>query len=303
MTDYLTVDVFADAPFLGNPLAVVPDARLLDPADFQQLAREFAYSETTFLLPPDDPANTARMRIFTPAEEMPFAGHPNVGTAYVAGRLGALFGQPVGDRMRFEEPAGVVDVALVRDGGMVVGADVRAPHDLAFGAERDAAIIAGLAAIDPDAVSTMTHPPVYASVGAGFLFAEVSLAALSAARPVNAAFQAEADRPAGAAVAALPALFLWARQPLRRDDGLALEARMFAPLSGIPEDPATGSAAAALGALLASLGIADRLSIRQGTQMGRPSIMTVRHGVDGTWISGRCAPMFRGTIGGRRPGW
>ena len=115
---YETVDVFAETRFGGNPLAVITDARGLSADEMQRIAVEFNYSETTFVLPPKDAANTAHVRIFTPTNELPFAGHPNVGTAFVLGRLGSVFGDATGNAMRFEEGAGLVEVALsCRDDG------------------------------------------------------------------------------------------------------------------------------------------------------------------------------------------
>src|SRR3954471_15232053 len=116
---YETLDVFTDRRFGGNPLAVVPDARGISDADMQALAAEFNYSETTFVLPPSDPANTARVRIFNRTAEMPFAGHPNVGTGYVL----ASQGRDTGGVLRFEEIAGLVEVRVARDsGGGLTGA-------------------------------------------------------------------------------------------------------------------------------------------------------------------------------------
>src|SRR5690349_4683774 len=130
---YVTVDVFTSSRFGGNPLAVIPDARGLSDDAMAAIAREFNYSETTFVLPPADPANTARVRIFTPTSELPFAGHPNVGTGYVLGRLESLFGKPTGNELRFEENAGLVVVELFRDGTEVTGAAITAPQPLSLG--------------------------------------------------------------------------------------------------------------------------------------------------------------------------
>src|SRR3569623_2677762 len=129
MADYRfeTVDVFTQARFGGNPLAVFTDATGLSDAEMQALAAEMNLSETTFVLPPADPANHARVRIFNRTAEMPFAGHPNVGTGFVLARLrgdGA-------ERLRFEEKAGLVEVRLVREAGEVVGAEIAAPPPLA----------------------------------------------------------------------------------------------------------------------------------------------------------------------------
>lgn len=125
--EFRTVDVFTTRRFEGNPLAVFPDASALTAAQMQALAAEMNLSETTFVLPPRDPGHTARIRIFTPRTEVPFAGHPNVGTAYVLARLG----RAGGETLSFEEPAGDVAVRLVRNqAGEVVGATVRAPQPL-----------------------------------------------------------------------------------------------------------------------------------------------------------------------------
>ena len=105
---YETADVFTSVAFGGNPLAVVFGAEGLPDSTLQKIAAEFCYSETTFVLPPADPKHTARVRIFTPVAELPFAGHPNVGTAFVLARRGEAFGRPVGTELAFEEQAGLV---------------------------------------------------------------------------------------------------------------------------------------------------------------------------------------------------
>lgn len=294
MTRFVTLDVFTDTRFCGNPLAVVPDARTLDPSDFQKIAREFNYSETAFVLPPADPANDAHVRIFTPNEEMPFAGHPNVGTAFALGAAGHVLGRAVGDTLRFEEQAGLVTVRLERRGGTMVAAHVRAPRPLAEGAARAVADVAALAGLPAGAVRLAIHPPLYASVGAGFLFAEVAADALPLAAPRVDAFVAERERlAADGAGAALPALMLWARGGAG-EGPVRLHARMFAPLSGIAEDPATGSAAGALGALLEARGLGAAFAIRQGKTMGRPSEIHVAVADDGVWIGGQCVPVHEG---------
>jgi len=130
--DFVTLDVFTDRPFGGNQLAVFPDARGLSDAQMQALATEFNLSETTFVLPPQDPAHTARVRIFNRSAEMPFAGHPNVGTGFVLAGLGR-------DRdgvLLFEELAGLVEVKVQRDAqGQLTGAAIAAPQPLSLGVE------------------------------------------------------------------------------------------------------------------------------------------------------------------------
>ncbi len=264
MPDYqfVTTDVFTDRRFGGNPLAVFPDASGLSDADMQALAREFNYSETTFVLPPADPAHTARVRIFVPTAEIPFAGHPNVGTALV---LAARMVTPP-EAMVFEELAGLVPIRLTRPGGVAM-ATLEAPQPLQTGPDIAAALVAGCLGLPASAVLAGTHPPVVASVGLAFAVAEVTPAGLAAAAPDTAGFRA--------ALAQAPtrgggfSLLAYAR------DGAAIRARMFAPLAGIPEDPATGSAACALAALLLSRTDLQehRLTIHQGIEMGRPSLL------------------------------
>src|SRR6202795_1321731 len=122
---FFTVDVFTDRQFGGNPLAVFPDATGLSAEQMQAIAAEFNLAETTFVLPPQAPEHTARVRIFTPRAEMPFAGHPNVGTAFVLARLGECHGRPIaGETMGFEEIAGLVPMALLQQGSTICGARV-----------------------------------------------------------------------------------------------------------------------------------------------------------------------------------
>src|ERR1700716_3601143 len=136
---YITVDVFPDRAFGGNPLAVVLDAGSLSTTQMQAIASEFNYSETTFVLPPRDSANDAQVRIFTVTSEIPFAGHPNVGTAFVL----ATQAKTPPERLRFEEGAGLVSVEILKEGGRVVGAELTAPQPLnkltQFGAGQTAA--------------------------------------------------------------------------------------------------------------------------------------------------------------------
>src|SRR5437763_10747790 len=129
--NFVTVDVFTTTQFAGNPLGVVLNAEGLSSEQMQAIAAEFNLAETTFVLPPKDPAHTAEVRIFTPRHEMPFAGHPNVGTAFALARAGDNYGKPItGDRLIFEEKAGLVPIDLIRDGTTVVGARLAAPQAL-----------------------------------------------------------------------------------------------------------------------------------------------------------------------------
>src|SRR5277367_3536813 len=125
--EFVTVDVFTDRRFGGNPVAVVRNGEGLTTAQMQSIAGEFNLSETTFVLPPKDAAHTAEVRIFTPKAELPFAGHPNVGTAFAVARLGSVYGRAVGDPLLFEEQAGLVPVEVLRDNDGIVGARLTAP--------------------------------------------------------------------------------------------------------------------------------------------------------------------------------
>lgn len=288
--DYVTVDVFTTRRFGGNQLAVFPDAAGIDDATMQALAAELNYSETTFVLPPDNPANTAKVRIFNRKYEMPFAGHPNVGTAFVLAQLG----RAGGDILRFEEISGRVDIQLIREGGAVVGAKIDAPQPLRTLDALPAAEIAACLSLSPADLVLTEHPPVPAGVGIIFVLVAVSATALAAAAPDVTAYQK--------LVSARPdlegrlSIFLYAQA------GPDIRARMFAPLAGTWEDPATGSANVALAALKLSLLGAETLQYKaiQGVEMGRESHLDLRawRAADGirASVGGKCVSVFRGTI-------
>jgi len=234
---FVTVDVFTDRRFGGNPLAVFPDARGMTDAEMQSLAAEFNLSETTFVLPPADPANTARVRIFNRKSEMPFAGHPNVGTAWVL--------RDRGRQLRFEEIAGLVEVEIEDDRPTIA-----APQPLQLGAEMPADLLAGCVGIATGDVVVKNHRPVLATVGNSFVIAEVTGEALTRAVPDLGKIR-EAHRSYDAAGPGRLPLYLYAHDGTQ--DRNRVRARMFSPLSGTVEDPATGSAATPLAALLLSL--------------------------------------------------
>jgi trans-2,3-dihydro-3-hydroxyanthranilate isomerase len=294
---YVTVDVFTDRAFGGNPLAVVLDAGALSTAQMQAIATEFNYAETTFVLPARDASNDAQVRIFTPKQEVPFAGHPNVGTAFV---LASRAATPAA-RLKFEEGAGLVLVDILRQAGAVVGAELTAPQALSklsqFSAEQAANCIS-LTAAD---LKTDRHPPRIFSVGLPFLMVEVATRdAVRRAQPDAAAFAR--SLPCDGAVG----VYFYTREVPAQEKSCDLQARMFFPgSSGLIEDPATGSAAVAAAAMLADL--ADkrdgelRLRIGQGVDMGRPSLLLTRViKADATIVSahvgGGCVPMMEGTF-------
>jgi trans-2,3-dihydro-3-hydroxyanthranilate isomerase len=293
---YVTVDVFTVRIFGGNPLAVVLDAQGLSGTQMQSVAAEFSYAETTFVLPPCNPGSTAQVRIFTPRTEIPFAGHPNVGTAVILAHEIERQGASPPDQLVFEEGAGLVSIRLVREGGAVVGAEFTAPQPLSAGATVSADEAAACLSLAPEEIELRVHTPQVLSVGLPFLVAEVvSREALRRCKP-NLAAHERILPPVGT-----DSIFAYARG----DAAGALNARMFAPIDAIPEDPATGSAAAATIALLAARGTeqdADRTwRIEQGVDMGRPSLLLGRTekrggGAGAVHIGGHAVPVMRGTF-------
>lgn len=283
---FVTVDVFTDRRFGGNPLAVFPDARGMSDRDMQALAAEFNLSETTFVLPPADPRNTARVRIFNRRSEMPFAGHPNVGTGWVLARQG----RATNGVLRFEEIAGLVEIEA--------GADVvtiAAPQPFSLGPGMPADLLAGCVGLAAGDVITTAHPPISASVGNSFVIAEVTGEALTRATPDIGRFREAAKTYTAMGPNRLP-LYLYAH------DGARIRSRMFSPLSGTIEDPATGSAATPLAALLLSLtpDSERRYDVVQGVEMGRPSrlVCSAHRAADGirAKVGGTCVPVLEGTV-------
>lgn len=296
MRRYLTVDVFTDTQFAGNPLAVVLDADGLTSEQMQTIAREFNYSETSFVLSPGRVDSTAKVRIFTPQMEVPFAGHPNVGTAFLLARhdpriVGA-------ERLTFEEQAGLVHIRLLREKDAVIGAEVVAPEPVCIGRSVGVERVADSLSLKPADISCRVHEPTFASVGLPFLIAELK------------------DRDALARCRVDAAAF-WQLFPTEGSDGIfvycrsggegaipsSVAARMF--FHGLFEDPATGSAAAAMAGLLASFAAPERLEaqclVLQGEDMGRLSRITVgvsksRGYVGPVLLSGRCAEVMEGSL-------
>jgi trans-2,3-dihydro-3-hydroxyanthranilate isomerase len=295
--EFVTVDVFTDRRFGGNPLAVIPNAEGLTTAQMQAIANEFNLSETTFVLPPTDTAHTAEVRIFTPYYEMPFAGHPNVGTGYVVASRATSYGRAVGEPIVFEEKAGLVPIDVLREGGAIVGARLTAPRKLMRGAEVAAETVAAACSLAVGDIEIARHAPCTASCGTPFIFAEIrSREALAKAQPRREVFAQHFS------VDGATGIHLYLSDG---GGGIDIRSRMFAPLHGVPEDPATGSANVALVGLLASLrpepDLSLRVTIAQGVEMGRPSRLEAeadkRAGeVVETRIGGRCIPVMSGRI-------
>ncbi|SRR5579871_1982812 len=294
---YVTVDVFTDRAFGGNQLAVVLDAQGLSTAQMQAIATEFNYSETTFILPPRDAGNDAQVRIFTPTAELPFAGHPNVGTAFVMARLAEK--PPV--RLRFEEIAGLVPVEILLKDDNVVGAELTAPQRLSRMTEIGAEQAAACGSLSASDVRTDHHQPQIVSVGTAVLLTELhSREALRSAKPDAAAFAR--TFPVDGAFAA----YFYTRDVPASEKPTDIQARMFFPgASGLIEDPATGAATVAVAALLADIDSTTdgelRLRVGQGFDMGRPSLLLTRalkeNGkVVSSHVGGSCVTMMEGTF-------
>jgi trans-2,3-dihydro-3-hydroxyanthranilate isomerase len=299
---YVTADVFTDQMFGGNPLAVVLDAEGLSTIEMQAIALEFNYSETTFVLPPDNRAHTAKVRIFTPRTEVPFAGHPNVGTAFVLARQSpSAAADSAAGIFVFEEAAGPVPLTLLREHGTTVGAELRAPEALSRRSFVPREVAAACLSLDPSDIAMQVHAPQIISVGLPFLVVELgSRDALRRSTPNVAAHAALLPLDGADAIFA----YWRARDQPHASDEAVLHARTFSPLDGIVEDPATGSACAATITLLATLAgdPADRAwRIHQGVDMGRPSLLLGRTAVhDGavtaTHIGGRCVAVLEGWL-------
>lgn len=262
---FYTYDVFTDTPFAGNPLAIVEGAGALSTAQMQTIAREFNLSETIFVMPPADPAHTARVRIFFPTAEIPFAGHPTIGCAiHLATTQESI--QNSGDfttEITLEEEAGLVPVTVRRTAGRIraefTAPVLPEPHP----GDAPADLIARALGIDPSDLGP--HAPGLWKGGPAFLYVPVrAQEVLARARPMEPAWSALMGS------GGVDSAYVYA--PGANAD---YQARMFSPTTGIPEDPATGSASAILAAQLLANGALSNgttpLALLQGAEMGRPS--------------------------------
>ena len=275
------VDVFTDRAFAGNQLAVVHGGGHLTTGQMQAIAAEFGFSETVFPLPPTAPEADYRARIFTPGRELPFAGHPSVGVAWVLARAGLI---RTGDVVQ-ECGAGLLPVQVTEHGARVTGG---APE---IGPDLDGAALAAAVGLDPADVDPAVRPGV-AGAGVPYAFLPVRPDAVARAVPVPAALAPLTEGLIGLVVVSYA-------EP-------HAHMRMFAPGVGVVEDPATGSAAVALGVLLVDRGVLQPVgqtgfSVAQGTEMGRPSQLMVLVQADGgravrTSVYGNVAAVARGEL-------
>jgi trans-2,3-dihydro-3-hydroxyanthranilate isomerase len=279
---FITLDVFTDRPLAGNPLAVVLDSAGLEPPRMQAIAREFNLSETTFVTEPRDPVNTAGLRIFTPARELPFAGHPTIGSAITIAVMRAPEMLARGDlQIVLEEEVGPVrcSVRRKRDAYFASFALPVLPFTVAGVPEKaDVAAALGLA---PSDIGFDRHQVSRFSCGTPYTFVPIAgLDAIARAAP---------DGPRFRSVFGEMGTLLYTRETTHADN--AVHARMFAPRLGIPEDPATGSAAAAFAGVARAFEAPEdgvhTITIEQGFEMGRPSLIHLTMEVaGGNLISG-----------------
>lgn len=281
---YLTVDVFTDAMFGGNQLAVFPDASAIPPSAMPKIAREFNYSETTFVLPPSDPKHTRRVRIFTPGGELAFAGHPTVGTAHVLAAIGDVKLSGAETKIVFEEGVGPVPVTIRAESGKPVFAQLSVAKLPEVGPQPPRAEkLAAMLSLAPDDLVGNDMPAEAISCGTPFLFIPLrDRAAVGRARVKGDLFEQILRGYWTTKV------MVFALDGERPDSDV--RARMFAPDIGVPEDPATGSAAVGLGGYLASRdprfdGTLQWI-VEQGFEMGRPSILEVEADKRGGKITG-----------------
>ncbi len=285
---YQLVDVFTETPFGGNQLAVFPEADDLDTATMQQIARELNLSESAFVFPPKDRNHDAHLRIFTPAMEMPMAGHPTVGTAFVLRQIGRL--DPVCKAV-FEEGVGPIPVELVADGSVIMQQPVSQ-----FGAVfEDRALVAELLSISAD--DLLPGYPVQA-VSSGVPFLYVPLKTLDALGRAKVRLDLWEKHLKDSEA---PSIFAFTPDT----DKATVRSRMFAPIMGITEDPATGAASGPLGAYLVNYGLAEdpeNIISLQGVEMGRPSQINIRitqdaaGAINGVYIGGQSVYMGEGKL-------
>ncbi len=272
--DYHVLDVFTDKRFGGNPLAVVLDADALDGGRMQVIAREFNLSETVFVLTPQNKAHTARVRIFTPTAELPFAGHPTVGTAALLAQIKSSAPPGPGDALVvLEEGIGTVRVGVRLRAGAAPFAEFDAPKLPEEGGTLPSAEhLAVVLSLIPGEIGFENHKPTRFSAGHSVAFVPVaSLEAIAKARVASHHWETVLKGKG------LLGTFLYCRQT--EHTASSFHARFFGPDFGVPEDPATGSAAVGFGGVIHRFdGLPDGLHkrvIEQGFEMGRPSLISL----------------------------
>ncbi|AWB66284.1 phenazine biosynthesis protein PhzF [Saccharobesus litoralis] len=287
---YYICDVFTQSQFGGNQLAVIPDAAGLSDVQMQKIAAEFNFPETTFVLPVSEKAKQAgcdfQVRIFTPTQELPFAGHPNLGTAFVLHQAGLLAGER--QQVIFDELAGKVAIEFIGDGKEALRYQLTSPESFSRKETVDVELVAGAIGLSANDITLENHQPVVASVGLPFIFVELNNLQALAAVTLNLSVFQQLAHP----------VHVYAKQANQR-----IQARMFAPMLGVNEDPATGSANCALAALLAELDNSEsgqfNWQVTQGVEMGRESELFIsahkNNGlVTSAKVAGHCVLVSKG---------
>ena len=298
--EFYTVDVFSNKIFGGNPLAIFTNTDDISTDLMQSIASEVNYSETVFIQKPKNKDNTAKVKIFTPKNELPFAGHPNVGTGFLLSCFPNLIpGNYSKNKMVFEEIAGLVNVIPQYNGATVVGSKIEAPNKFHKLETVPTSAIQNCIETNEGSIITSNDPPVVAGVGLDFVIAEVQNEEILNNARCNISAFSEADKNFSYGDDFFSLMIYY------RGNQQNIFARVFAPLSGIVEDAATGSACGALGALLASQNN-DRnnkynYKIHQGEMIGRPSLINVsilkeKGQIKRTYISGECVLVSKGNF-------
>ena len=295
---YHLVDVFTDRAFGGNPLAVFPHARGVSPTVMQALAKEFNLSETTFVLPPEDTRNTYRVRIFTPAVELPTAGHPTIGTTFVLAREHLIDWAGAETTIRLEEGIGTIPVTLTRQDDGAVFIQMNQPQPV-FGAKfANKQAMAEILSLEKDAIDPQL-PLEVVSCGVPFLF--VPVRDLQAMRSIR--FRQDVSERVLRDFETSN-VFVFTREV--ETERATVHSRMFAPALGVAEDPATGIASGPLGCYLVRHDLVawdQKVEIisEQGIEMGRPSIIHIEieqedgH-ITAVRVGGQCFYMGEGSI-------
>ena len=298
--EFYTVDVFSNKIFGGNPLAVFTNTDNISDDLMQSIASEINYSETVFIQKPKNKDNTAKVKIFTPKNELPFAGHPNVGAGFLLGCFPDLIpGKYSKNKMVFEEIAGLVNVIPQYNGATVVGSKIEAPNKFHKLETVPTSAIQNCIETNEGSIITSNDPPVVAGVGLDFVIAEVQNKEILNNARCNISAFSDANKNFSYGDDFFSLMIYY------RGDQQNIFARVFAPLSGIVEDAATGSACGALGALLASQNNDTNnkynYKIHQGEMIGRPSLINVsilkeKGQIKRTYISGECVLVSKGNF-------
>ncbi len=299
---FYQADVFSDRPFGGNPVAVIPDASGLDDRIMQRIAREMNLSETVFVFPPSDPAAVAKLRIFTPTQEIPFAGHPVIGTFYILGALKRLTLKEPLTRVLQECNLGLFPVDIYCADGDILRVVMSQPAPQFLGRIddiRDQYDLARALGVSKSVITAAKFPVEMVSTGLPVLIVPIRTLTAVGSMAVNSAELAEVCSRIG-----VNAVMVFTTVTV--DPRSTVHARVFAPTLGIPEDPATGSASGALGAYLVQNGVVQvgpitEIVVEQGYEMERPSRIMIQVESDDDMIKevkvgGRVVMVIEGTL-------